>query len=143
MSYFGYEWRAIDYFRSGSTWGDLHRNKRGVYDYWEYPLGNRENTNVGRALFFFEKSRLLAQTKELKAKATFQAARCEQKLFFVSDHYKPAPCCNNIPKLPDEYLYNFNRLHHEFSETDFYQWIIEECKYFEMYSSRWNGEGGQ
>ena len=142
MTYFGYEWRAIDYFRSGSTWGDLHRNKRGVYDYWKYPLGNRENTDVARAIFFFEKARLLAQTNELKAKATFQAARCEQKLFFVSDRYQPPPCCNNIPQLPDDYLYNFNRLHHEFSDTDFYEWIIYECKYFEVYAAKWGGETG-
>lgn len=136
MSYFGYEWRAMDYFRSGSTWEYLHQNKRGVYDHYQYPLGNRENTDVSRALYFFEKARLLARTDELKAKATFQAARCEQKMFFVSNRYQPAPCCNNIPVLPEDYLYNFSRLKNEYSDTDFYSWIIEECKYFEVYARR-------
>ncbi len=136
MSYFGYEWRAMDYFRSGTTWNDLHRNKRNVYDYYKYPLGNRENTDVSRALYYFEKARLLARTDELKAKATFQAARCEQKLFFISDRYQPAPCCNNMPVVPEDYQYNFNRLQNEFSETNFYQWIIKECKYFAAYARR-------
>ena len=136
MSYFGYEWRTMDYFRSGSTWGKLHLGKRGVYPYWEYPIGNREITDVSRALFYFEKARLFAKTDELKAKATFQAARCEQKMFFVSDRYQPPPCCNNIPSLPDDYQYNFDRLKTEFPHTDFYKWVIKECKYFEVYTSK-------
>ena len=136
MSYFGYEWRAMDYFRSGTTWGDLHRAKRGVYDHWECPLGNRENTDVSRALFFFEKARLLAQTAELRAKATFQAARCEQKMFFVSDRYQPPPCCNNIPLVPDDYQYNFDLLKTAFYDTEFYEWVITECKFFEAYARR-------
>ncbi len=136
MSYFGYEWQAMDYFRSGTTWANLHKNKRGVYDYWQYPLGNREMVDVSRALFFFEKTRFMAKTDRLKAKASFQAARCEQKLFFVSDQYRPAPCCNNIPQMSEEYLVNFSRLKEEYSETDFYEWIIEECKYFEVYARR-------
>ena len=136
MSYFGYEWRAMDYFRSGSTWDKLNRSKRGVYDHWQYLLGNRENTDVSRALFYFEKARLFAKTDELKAKATFQAARCEQKMYFVSDRYQPPPCCNNIPTLPDDYLYNFDRLKTEYAHTDFYKWVIKECKYFEVYARR-------
>ena len=140
MSYFGYEWRAMDYFRSGTTWGSLHRNKRGVYDHMDYPLGNRENTDVSRALFYFEKSRLLAKTDKLKAKAAFQAARCEQKLFFASDQYTPEPCCNNISRLPDEYLVNFSRLKEEYSETEVYNWAIKECRYFEVYCARGGGD---
>ena len=134
MSYFGYEWRAMDYFRSGTTWNKLDRGRRGAYSHWKYPLGNRENTNVSRALYFFEKAHLMAKTPELRAKATFQAARCEQKMFFVSDLFQPPPCCNNIPQLPPEYLYNFSRLKNEYSDTDFYEWIVEECKYFAAYT---------
>ncbi len=136
MSYFGYEWKAMDYFRSGTTWADLHKNKRGVFNYWKYPLGNREVTDVSRALLFFEKAMYAAKTDRLKAKAAFQAARCEQKLFFVSDQYQPAPCCNNIPQLPEEYQVNFGRLKEEYATTDFYEWIVEECKYFEAYVRR-------
>lgn len=136
MSYFGYEWRSMDFFRSGSTWSNLNRNRRGIFNHPLYPIGNKENIDVSRALFFFEKARLLANTDELKARAAFQAARCEQKLFFASDQYQPEPCCNNIPRLPDEYLVNFSRLKEEYAETEFYERIIQECKYFEAYVAR-------
>ena len=136
MSYFGYGWRAMDYFRSGSTWGMLNKGLRGVYKHPDYPLGNKENTDLSRALYYFEKARLLAKTNRLKAKAAFQAARCEQKLFFMSEEYMPEPCCNNIPRLPDEYLVNFSRIKEEYQGTEVYNWAIKECKYFEVFCAR-------
>ena len=136
LSYFGYAWAAADHFRSGSTWANLHKGKEGVYDYWKYPFGNRENTDLSRALFYFEKSRLLANTPELAARACFQAARCEQKLFFQSALYRPEPLGNRIPQLPDQYLVNFSRLQSQYQETEFYKMIVKECKYFAVYSAK-------
>ncbi|TAK32364.1 MAG: hypothetical protein EPO28_17760 [Saprospiraceae bacterium] len=137
MSYFGYEWRAMDYFRSGSTWAYLNKGKEGVYYHFPYAEGNRENTNLSTALYNFEKARLLAPSgSELAAKATFHAARCEQKMYFVSDKYKLAPCCNHIPRLPETYLTNFSRLKQQYSGTEFYRQIIGECKYFGVYARR-------
>jgi hypothetical protein len=136
MSYFGYEWRAMDFFRSGSTWERLHKGKDGVYEHWNYPLGNRENTDLAKAYFNFEKARLLANDPELAAKAAFQSARCEQKIFFKSETYKPEPCCNRIPRLPAESLESFKRLKEMYQETNFYKQIIGECKYFQVYASK-------
>ncbi len=141
MSYFGFGWKAMDYFRSGSTWSKLHQPKGGegngrVYEHWQTPFGNRENTDLSRALYFFEKARLLATTPELGAKAAYQAARCEQKIFFQTPAYKPEPCCNRIPRLPEEYLVNFSRLKELYSETDFYKMIVKECKYLSVYVSK-------
>ena len=141
MSYFGYGWKAMDYFRSGSTWEKLHRPLSGqgngkVYEYWKYPLGNIENTDLSRALFFFEKARLLSLSPELGAKAAFHAARCEQKMFFQTPAYKPEPCCNRIPRLPEEYLVNFSRLKTLYNDTEFFRMIVKECKYLEVYGSK-------
>jgi hypothetical protein len=136
ISFFGYEWRAMDYFRSGSTWASINKGKNGVYPYWQYPVGNRENTDLSRALYFFEKARLLATDPELGAKAAFYAARCEQKMFFQSPGYRPPPCRNCIPAIPAEFLSNFNRLKTLYAGTDFYQLIIKECKYFELYAQK-------
>ncbi len=141
MSYFGYSWKAMDFFRSGSTWTQLHQSKLAegdsrVYDYRKFPYGNRENTGLSKALYFFEKSRLLAATPELAARAAFQAARCEQKIFFQSPEYKPEPCCNQIPRLPEEYLVNFSRLKLQYQDTEFYRQIIKECKYFAVYAQK-------
>jgi hypothetical protein len=137
MSYFGYEWRAMDYVRSGSTWAHLNEGKDGVYYHFPYTEGNRENTNLSTALYNFEKARLLAPAgSELAAKAAFQAARCEQMMYFMSGEYKPEPCCNRIPRMPEAYLTNFRRLKEQYRETEFYQQIIKECKYFQTYASK-------
>lgn len=141
MSYFGYGWKAMDYFRSGSTWSKLHQAKAAeghgkVYGHWQYPFGNRENTDLSRAFYFFEKARQLATSPELGAKAAFQAARCEQKIFFQTPAYKPEPCCNRIPRLPEEYLVNFSRLKEQYRNTQFFEMIVKECKYLEVYVSK-------
>lgn len=141
MSYYGFAWKTMDYFRSGSTWSKLHKAKAEegdsrVYDYWKYPFGNRENTGLGRALFYFEQARTLATTPELAAKAAFQAARCEQKIYFQSVQFKPEPCCNRIPRLPEDYQRNFAILEQQYSNTAFYQQIIKECKYFAVYAAK-------
>lgn len=141
MSYYGFAWKAMDFFRSGSTWAKLHKAKAEegdsrVFDHWKYPFGNRENTGLGRALYFFEKARTLATTPELAAKAAFQAARCEQKIFFQSVQYKPEPCCNRIPRLTSDYQRNFAILKAQYRETAFYQQIIKECKYFAVYATK-------
>ncbi len=139
MSYFGFAWKAMDYFRSGSTWAKLHRAKSAdgdsrVFDHWKFPFGNRENTGLDRALQCFNRARELAFDPEMAAKAAFQAARCEQKIYFQSEQYKPEPCCNRIPRIPADYLGNFERLKNEYSNTNFYKEIIKECKYFAAYA---------
>jgi len=141
MSYYGYAWKAMDYFRSGSTWAKLHRAREEegdsrVFDHWKYPFGNRENTGLGRALYFFEKARTLAISPELAAKAAFQAARCEQKIFFQSVLYKPEACCNRIPRIHQDYQRNFAILKGQYGTTTFYQQIIKECKYFAVYAAK-------
>jgi hypothetical protein len=141
ISFFGYEWQAMDFFRSGSTWAKLHqpRQREGMgaaYDYWKYPDGNRENTDLSKAFFFFEKARQLATDPELAARAAFQAARCEQKIYFQTPEYKPEPCCNRRPRLPEQYLVNFSRLKELYNETEFFKMIVKECKYLEAYVSK-------
>lgn len=141
MSYFGYAWKAMDFYRSGSTWSKLHQPKLAegdsrVYNYLNFPYGNRENTGLSRALYFFEKSRLLATTPELAVRAAFQAARCEQKIYFQSPEYKPEPCCNRIPRLPETALVNFSRLKEQYRETEFFKMIVKECRYLEVYVTK-------
>ncbi len=134
MSYFGYAWNALDYYRSGSSWSNLSQYKDGVFPNAAFPFGNRENTDVSEAFYYFEKARSLAHNPELAAKATFMVAKCEQKMYFLSDLYQPEECCNYIPHLPEQYLTAFNRLKENYAETAFYQKAMRECKYFEAFS---------
>ncbi len=137
MSYFGYAWRVADRRRSGATWDYLHRGKDNVYCFPPYFQCIRENTDLSRALYHFERARLLAPLgSELGAKAAFQAARCQQKQYFASPTYTPPPCCNRMPPMPDSIITNYKRLVEDYRETKFYQRIIQECKYFASYAAR-------
>lgn len=126
MSYFGYSWRAADLFRSGAS---LQRYKRGSRDFVfsnpAYPLGNRENMDCTLALYYFEKARVLARDAELAAKATFWAAKCEQKLHYIN---------NPAGTTPDRQY--FNLLRRYYGKTRFHALAVKECKYFQTYSSK-------
>ena len=106
----------------------LHREKDAVFPTYEYPFGNKEHLDVTKALYYFEKSRLIASTHrvdslnnyELAARAAFMAAKCEQKMYFMSEDYQSEPCCNRIPQLPTAYSQNFERLKEDFYYTNFF-----------------------
>ncbi len=134
MSYFGHSWQAMDFFRSGTSWSRMRRENDNVFSYWAYPLGNKEHLDVSRALYYFDKARQTApEGSEIAARATFMAAKCDQKIYFMSDEYSSS-CYNCIPDLPEAYLANFQRLKYDYSHTNFYLEVIRECKYFEAYA---------
>ena len=136
MSYFGYAWEAMDYFRSGASWYSLHRRPDRVFPTWQFPFGNYEHLDVSQALYYFQRAYDLAKDPELAAKAAFMAARCEQKLYFTSPEYTPEPCCNRIPQIPEQYLNFFYLLKERFDTTQFYQRAIRECKYFAAFAKK-------
>ncbi|MEM8526062.1 MAG: hypothetical protein AAGG68_15595 [Bacteroidota bacterium] len=135
MSYFGHEWAAMDHFRSGSSYSSWNlKAKNGVIQHPAAPFGNKENFNVSGARNYFEEAYELAFAKEqyeLAAKAAFMAAKCEQKQYFTSGLYKSRGY-NQILVLPEEYTTNYKALR-GLAGTDFYRFIVEECKYFGAY----------
>lgn len=134
MSYYGHQWRAMDYFRSGAN--QYINRVDNVVDDLRFPYGNLENTNVTRAKAYFVESIIRAEEAEnweLAAKATFMAAKCEQKEFYLDPNTKLV-FNNNIPAAPPEYLTYFNKLEEDYYETQFYKEIIEECKYFAAFA---------
>lgn len=136
MSYFGYAWKVMDYYRSGSSWSAWRETREeNVMEHFAFPYGNKENQDMSRALFYFEKARLLSQNPELGARATFMAAMCEQKMYYVSKDFR-RPCRNCIPSPPPEYLKHFDLLEHVYADTRFYLEAVKECKYFRAYVRR-------
>ncbi len=132
MSYFGYAWDAIDYFRSGANWSF---DKDRVFPYASSPFGNRENHDLSIALSYFEQSRAEAKNPELAARAAFMAARCELNSFFVSSQSRYNSYLNTIPVIPPEYRRYYQLLNENYHQTNFYQDIIEECKFFAAYAN--------
>lgn len=121
MSYFGYAWKTLDFFRSGIS---LKRNRpssdRNLVPDSRFALGNRENLDCRRALEYFELARQLTTNPELAARATFMAARCEQNLYFAGF-------------TPRSYQY-FELLKNNYANTRFYAYIVQECRYFKAYA---------
>ena len=120
MSYFGYAWNVVDYFRSGSSLkAERLENASDRMKHPLYPNGNRENIDLSKALGYFEKAITLSTDKELSARATFMAARCEQKM-------------SHVTKTANKRKY-FALLKTKYKDTQYYDKVIESCKYFKYY----------
>lgn len=120
MSYFGYAWNVVDYFRSGSSLkSERLENSSDIIKHPLFPNGNRENVDLSKALGYFEKAITLSTDKELSARATFMAARCEQKM-------------SHVTKTANKRKY-FALLKTKYKDTQYYGKVIESCKYFKYY----------
>ena len=133
MSYFGHSWMVTDYYRSGSNW-DYDKDR--IFPDYFYPFGNRENQDLSLALEYFEKARVTARDFDLAAKASFMAARCELNQYFVSEGIRYNSYGNKIPEIPVEYRRYYQLLKENYSQSSFYEEIIEECKFFAAYARR-------
>jgi hypothetical protein len=97
------------------------------------PAGNRENTDLTKAFFYFQKAQQTAQNRELAARASFMAARCQQKQWFCSKTCTYRPGNKTIPALPDEYCGYYKLLHQAYSDTELYNQVVKECKWMNYY----------
>jgi hypothetical protein len=131
MSYFGYEWEAMDFFRSGYNWMRLPQGP--VFPLAGSPGGNRENTDVSIALGYFERALSEAQTPDLAARAAFMAARCQQKQWFCSPDCTYRYGSKLIPTLPAAYMTYYNLMRNKYADTDVYQTLVKQCKWFGAY----------
>lgn len=130
MSYFGFEWDAMDFYRSGYNW--LRLPQGPVFPLANSPDGNRENTDVSLALSYFEKTLAETQSPELAARAAFMAARCQQKQWFCDPNCRYRPGSKLMPVLPEAYRGYYDRLG-RYKDTQFYQQMVKECKWLSAY----------
>ena len=130
MSYFGFEWEVMDFYRSGHNW--LRLAQGPVFPLANSPHGNRENTDLSLALSYFEKALAETQSPELSARAAFMAARCQQKQWFCDPDCKYRPGSKLVPFLPEAYRGYYDRLG-RYKDTEFYQQMVKECKWLGAY----------
>ena len=131
MSYFGYEWEVMDYYRSG--YNQLRLASGPLFPLKGSPSGNRENLDVSRALSYFELSINTTTSPEMAARAAFMAARCQQKQWFCDPDCRYRPGSKLIPTLPEQYATYYNLLRTKYAGTEFYGLIIKECKWLAAY----------
>ena len=130
LSYFGPNWNAMDYFRSGGNWRYATSN---IFLHWYFPFGNKENHDLSKAKSYFEKVLEVSKDRERSARATFWLARCDWLTYVTSSGYQAPRNSNYLPSLPSEYRVYYQQLEADYAETDFYAWVIKECKYFQAY----------
>lgn len=130
MSYFGHAWAATDFYRSGYNWNRLAQGP--VFPLRGSPSGNRENTDVSLALYYFERALTEARNPELAARAAFMAARCQQKQWFCHPDCRYRPGNRMVPQLPEAYSSYYKRLK-RYEKTTSYQQIVEECRWLPYY----------
>ncbi len=131
LSYFGPSWNAMDFFRSGNNWRSA---KSDTFEHWYFPFGNKENHDLSKAKSYFEKVLEVSKDRERSARATFWLARCDWLSYVTSSGYKRPPSSNHLPDLPPEYRIHYQQLASDYAETDFYEWVIRECDYFQVYA---------
>lgn len=130
MSYFGHAWAVTDFYRSGYNWNRLAQGP--VFPLRNSPSGNRENTDVSLALYYFERALAEARNPELAARAAFMAARCQQKQWFAHPDCRYRPGSRMVPQLPEAYSGYYKRLK-RYEKTASYQRIVEECRWLPYY----------
>jgi len=132
LSYFGDSWNLMDNFRSGNNW--QYANKDNRYITSESELGNVELMSLKTARRYYNTTLELAKNPELAARACFMLAKCDLNDYYLDPESEYTPYDNEIPRVPEEYFKHYAKLIDEYSETDFYKMIIEECKFFEAYA---------
>ena len=78
----------------------------------------------------------MSKNYELADRAAFMAAKREQNMYFTSKNCTYYKNSRKIPQPPDEYRKYFRLIKAEYKETEFYQQIIEECKFFRAYAAK-------
>ncbi len=138
MSYYGHEYDVLDYYRTSYAWRtspeemevEIKKDKS-----WG-GFGNREFTDVSKPLFFFDKAKELATNDEQAARASFMAAKCELVMFYQDPETKYRGWDDQIPQLPDKYRNYYDLLILKYSDTEFFEEAVEECKFFGLYAEK-------
>ena len=130
ITYFGYSWKAMDYFRSSTSMSPyLLEEGDHVFPHIHCVQGNREYFDCSKALEYYELARRSAIDPEITAKATFMAAKCEQNKFFVEG-----------PSGGQRTYEYFDILVNNYMDTKFGQTLGKRCKYFQAYVDRYYGD---
>lgn len=126
ITYFGPAWQAAAYYRSGSEWygfgeeeSSYRKESQGIYTNMEIP-----ESYYQKAIDHASAS----GNRELAAVATFMAAKCEQNRFYLAGNDDE----NDLEHKP-EYRTRFDELIADYSDTDYYNQVLNECSFLNTY----------
>jgi hypothetical protein len=122
MSYYGNSWKAVEYFRSSTTW-----NTGNYKAPWE-----KEYYGVHQSKAFYQKGYDLTANKEFKAACYFMIAKCTQRQVTEPEYnYGSVDYDKQHNEFWKKFKYNslFPRFQKEFGETKFYRHAYNSCSY--------------
>ena len=126
MSYWGNAWMALDYYRCHGC--ELSKVDPTDSYSWYY----NDIYNIDKAKYYYKLAAEGSRGKEFAALNYFMLAKCEQNDYYRSDDFD----YENVNGLKENYRTNFATILNKYSETEFYQKAIGECKYFDYYVNR-------
>lgn len=135
LSYHGSSWNAVDPYRTLILEVVDQHTAMGIhYDREDKATKSPEYIDLRRARDYLEKARLAAGTdKELGAKATFAAAKCDFHAYIFAPDQLERVERNDVPNLTPEYRRYYQLLKDYYADTNFYEQVESECKYFSLY----------
>lgn len=124
MSYYSYNWAFADAFRSGSSGAQAIRSlhPEWVFRHAQAPFGNRENFNMDRARYYFERALSRSPSREASAEAVFYSAKTERNQNYAAARAR-------------SFGY-FRLLRDTYDDTKFYQRAVAECRTFAWYATQ-------
>ncbi len=130
ITYYGNSWMASAYKTRGQL--STYYTKDAYFPLYD----------VSKAKKYYLMAAELSKDMELEAKYYFMAAKCEQNEYYNIEHppvYEWYKKNNDDPKAEiknEKYRNYFRKLVNEYSDTEFYKEVLEECKYFNNFSTK-------
>jgi len=124
ITFFGNSWQAVAYDRTFPGWV-FKTDTTEPKQYY----------NCSTAQEYYVKAMNTARDKEFAAKCCFMASKCEQNEFYVKA-YNYQVLRHNPQKyfeIKNRYRNFFRTLQNKYSDTKYYQQVIDECKYFDEF----------
>lgn len=123
MSYYGNNWNALAYDRSGSDWNTGHYKLQWQKEYY----------GVYKSGEYYQKAYDLTKNKEFKAACLFMVAKCVQRQIPKPDYNYD----NYDQYEKDEAVFEkkfknnalFPKFKSEFGSTKYYQYVFNRCSY--------------
>lgn len=124
---YGNSWRATCYFRCNSCefWETYYRREK--IENTKFKLYG--NYDVDLAHSYFLKAATLTKNKNFAAQNYYMAAKCEQVNYYLSIDFDS----ENVNGKKRNYQKSFATLQKNYRNTDFYNQLLQECKYFKYY----------
>jgi len=125
VTYYGYAWNLVEYFRSGSDGYFVPPNATPF---------QREYYTAATAESYFKKALEASADPEFKAKCLFMMARCSQKQV-AKPRYGDYADYDTYEKLTDRYYFDFmnnkyySLLKSQYGQTAFYKEALTRCSY--------------